>query len=260
MMNRENIFEHIEAYLAGELTEAEKTAFEKEIAADNELAEEVALQKDTHKILEVFAQNTYKEKLRDIDAKIESEGKVKPLWQRMAQSRIYSIAAVILILIASAYVWQAIRLDTGRIADQAFQPYMNIVNVKGDNPNIDDLLQSGVSAYQDGNYAQAIEDLTKVLAESPDNSMAAFYLGTALVANGQPKESIQYLEKAKTSSLFSFVTDWYLGLAHLKAGNIDQAEAIFQTIANDPDSDKQNEAKEIMGKLNSFWRNLPGIG
>ena len=226
------------------------------------MAEEVQLQKDTHKILDVFAQNAYKEKLKEIDAKLENnsqEAKTISFTERMAKSRIYSIAAVILLLIATSYIWLSVNLNPARIAEDAYEPYPNILTVKGDN-NIDQLLQDGVRAYKAEDFDKAISSLEEVLKADPDEKNAAFYLGLTKISNNQSEEAIPLLKIAKSSPKFEAITDWFIGLAHLKSGNTEEAKTIFEVIANDPANDKQKEAQEILGKLDSFWKFLPGVG
>ena len=54
--------------------------------------------------------------------------------------------------------------------------------------------------FQSRRYEEAASELRSVLAVHPDNATALFFLGFVLVANNQPEDAIQVLEKAASVS------------------------------------------------------------
>jgi hypothetical protein len=56
-MDNEELFDKIETYLIGQMTETERVAFEKQIATDDNLAMEVAFQRLDHDTMNVLKRN-----------------------------------------------------------------------------------------------------------------------------------------------------------------------------------------------------------
>ncbi|MEZ4774376.1 MAG: tetratricopeptide repeat protein [Bacteroidia bacterium] len=264
MANKEQMTEQIEAYLAEEMTPEERAAFEVQIRDDQTLAEEVKLHRQTHKLLELYTQVDYKEKLRRIDAAMEAapEGKTIPLSGRknIFSHPVFRAAAVILLLLASSWVLLFYRYDPDRIASEQFEPYRDVITYKGDVLPSDSLILAAMARYNMKDYADARQTLEKTLAQYPDLADARFYLAMSLLAEGEAAASIGHLQQLTSNSKYGEVSEWYLALAWLKAGDRDKAVAVLQKIANNPGHGYKEKAGALLQNLTSIWWSVPGVG
>ena len=260
MANDDTLFTRIEAYLAEQMTKEEQLAFEKEIESDASLAEEVNLQRDTHAILNLNNQVAWKEKLKVLDAKIEtemvSEKKVQriPLWSRTYMRA----AAVILLLITSGYFFIRSSYNDQHLIGQAFDPYPDILTVKG-GEDTEDILPQAMAVYNQKNYQTAIPMFQQLLSDKLHEEDVRFYLANALMATNQPAEALPLLdETVSLNTKYNEVAPWLAALACLQAEITDACMQRLEAIANS-ESFYAAQAKDLLSKLDSPWRALPGI-
>jgi TolB-like protein/DNA-binding winged helix-turn-helix (wHTH) protein/tetratricopeptide (TPR) repeat protein len=92
---------------------------------------------------------------------------------------------------------------------------------------LDPLGLSGVSLgwilLLDRRYEEAVRELRSVVSVQPDLAWANWYLGFALIGNGQPEEAIPVLEKSVSQTNRSPGTVGMLSMAYAKAGRRDEA-------------------------------------
>lgn len=264
MANKDQMTEQIEAYLAEEMTPQERAAFEAQMRGDETLAAEVKLHRQTHKLLELYTQVDYKEKLRRIDAAMDGapEGKTISFTGRktIIQHPLFRIAAVVLFLAASAWVLLAYQYDAARIGTAQFEPYRDVITYKGDAVPSDSLILAAMARYNMKDYAEARQTLEKALKQSPDLADARFYLAMSLLAEGEATEAIGHLQQLTSNSKYGEVSEWYLALAWLKAGNRDQAVSVLQKIAANNGHGYKEKAEALLQNLTSFWWAVPGVG
>ncbi|MEO0469722.1 MAG: hypothetical protein AAF206_08890 [Bacteroidota bacterium] len=242
------MFEQIEAYLAGELTADEKTAFEHQLQTDPQLAEEVALQRDTHQLLDLYQQVSYKEKLKVIDAELQATPaapKVVPLFQRRG---FQLAAAAVMILVVAAFLLGRGGKSANQIAQEAFSPYPNLMTLKGES-NLDSIMSLGLTAYSVASYPTAIEELRLVVSQQNDNTDAVFYLGLSLLSDKQFTAAIQHLAPLKGDAKYGQTASWYLALAYLFDENVDQGENTLKEIVATPSHAYKDKASGILEKL-----------
>jgi len=248
----DQIFEHIEAYLEGTLSDKERLTFEKELAKDPKLKEEYLLQKDTHQLLNLHGQLAYKEKLKVLDKQIEAEGKTismrKPLWQ----ANWFRVAAVFLVLVVSSYFWINQQYNRDILLQSAFQPYDDVLTGRGS----DSPLQMAMQAYNQGKYQEASEAFASILDEDPQNLDAIFYRGVSLLALGNGKEASPYLEQVANSAKYSESGRWYKVLACFETLDQDQCMHELGLLAGETGHPYQQKAEVLYEKLTSFWAKL----
>jgi tetratricopeptide (TPR) repeat protein len=94
--------------------------------------------------------------------------------------------------------------------------------------------QSGCSADSDrmaeiralqqaGQFADSIDGLRRVLAETPELPEASYRLGVALARTGNPSRSVWALEKASESNEFSIPANLELASVHFGLGNFEES-------------------------------------
>ena len=94
----------------------------------------------------------------------------------------------------------------------------------------------GVTEGRLGNYDAAVTDLRTVMDAKPDLSQGALELGVALVETGNFKEAIDWLAKAQQVPALDADASFYLGIAQMRAGDLDAARSNFErAIQRKPD-------------------------
>lgn len=232
----ENTFEKIEAYLAGELSEAETRAFEAEIRADKALAEEVALQRDTHQLLALGNQLEYKAKLKALDGEMQAQKVVRPLF---GNARIWLAAAAIIIAV-SAVIWTMGGSSTGVYGNE-FSPYPDLTSTRKDTLND---LRTGMIAYSKGQYEIAIDYLENFAEKEPEADYVHLYMGNAFLALKQYDKAIAELQEV-SSSAWKQPAEWYLLLAYGANGEKEKASELKEKIAGDENHAYKEKAAEL---------------
>ncbi|MCB0579326.1 MAG: hypothetical protein KDD10_08475 [Phaeodactylibacter sp.] len=101
-MNKEQLYETIEAYLEGKLPAEERRAFEQEIAADPELKMEVALHRRMHQELGKSGKAERRQQLQQIARDFPLEGK-----GRKSVFRLLPVWGAVAAAIVAAVIWWA---------------------------------------------------------------------------------------------------------------------------------------------------------
>lgn len=97
----------------------------------------------------------------------------------------------------------------------------------------------GISYYRTGRFKQAEAALLTALARKPDLSEAQFWLGSTLIAEGQPEAAVPYLRSASKASSLGVESDALLLKAYRAA-----AENSYRRVARlAPDSARDHEIK-----------------
>ena len=82
MMNGKNeTFELIERYLAGDLSPGEKASFEERLRMEKTLAEQLEKQRRTHKATDIYTQLQTIEKIKTIQQRVDNSKKQKLLFK-----------------------------------------------------------------------------------------------------------------------------------------------------------------------------------
>src|SRR5690606_8455444 len=208
-------FGRIENYLQGKMTALEKKEFETELESDQELKQEVAIQKELQLSIE---DGGLKESLDDIHDAVMPELK-------SARNNWLAIAAGFAILIAAG-VW-ALNLQSP--TDSLFAEY-NTVDPSLPVPmsaSADYIFHDAMVDYKAGKYEKSIEKWTALSAQNPENFTITYYLGASFFNQEKYTEALPYFEKVMmdSNSKFQAKAQWYTVLSWLKTEN---TEAIKQ--------------------------------
>ncbi|MDX2246953.1 MAG: tetratricopeptide repeat protein [Bacteroidia bacterium] len=262
MAKRDQLSEQIEAYLAGEMTPEEKTSFETQIRTDEVLAAELRLHQGTHKLLNLYTQIDYKEKLQrlDVEGDLKEKTKVVPFATRLFRHPVFRAAAVILVLVACAWTLLIFQYDPERVGTAQFEPYRDVITYKGDTSPSDSLILAAMAQYNRKEYAAARETLEKTLGQYPDLADARFYLAMCLLAQNEPAEATAHLQQLTHNDKYGEVSEWYLVLAWLKAGNRRQSLEVLDTILSNPGHGYREKAENLHQKLTGWGWRIPGVG
>ncbi len=234
----------IEKYLSGLMTAAEQEAFEASFQDDPLLEAELReylLAKGS-----IFQAGLEAEKAK-LDALFdEADSDVEPgsagnhpfrpqLW--------LSIAAAVLLLMVAGYFF----LGNKPQPEELFATYYEAPAAPEQMgaPGIDSLLQLAHGHFNQQNYPEAIQLYTQV-TQLNGRAESWQYLAYSYLAQGKSQLAIEaFLNDTQPTDM----SEWYLALAYLQAGNSDQARESLQAITSDPNHDFQQKAEELLSKL-----------
>jgi tetratricopeptide (TPR) repeat protein len=161
----------------------------------------------------------------------------------------YRVAAVLLIAVSVLLYLFSQKPQHENLFEKYFKPYPNIISItRGENSEM--RLKQGLVEYEFGNYQEAIPIFEQVSRSEPQNATAQFYLGIAQLCLNQTDPAIAQLQRVISIGENPFVepAQWYLGLAALKSGNLDQANAIFDNLRAESRNYKQ-QSSELLNSL-----------
>ena len=223
--------ERIEAYLLGELSEAERLAFEEEMQKDEALKAEVEQAEAVHKLVVQESRQELKSRLHEIR---EEGPPAKPL--RSGFSRPLAIAATVVVLLVSAmalYFLLNNTSDEGLYA-KYYEPHPNMLTTMGEQ-NPDQSLILAMDQYDQGNYQAALEHFQDYPEDGPYSIQVKLYTGVSYLELDQPEEALVVFSSFDHNNqfLFNHLFLWYEALTQLRLENysacrklLDQLEAV----------------------------------
>lgn len=133
-----------------------------------------------------------------------------------------------------------------------FHPYKDDTlepSVRGDaEPSPSEVFQQ---RYWVGDYRAALDVFEAMGATAQNNDNLLFLKANCLLATGSAGEAVPLLENIirNDRSRFTAQAPWYLALSRLESGQEQQARALFQSIAADPNSPRQADALRLLESL-----------
>lgn len=162
----------------------------------------------------------------------------------------YAIAAIFLLALVSAFYLLQEKPLPERAYAQYFKIYPNtlplIRSESGSN-----LFRQAMMEYELENFSNSLIILNKLIAWEPENDAAHFYAGMCQLISGEPQPAAKHFETIlqNTRSKLFDAAHWYFGLSLLKRGNLNEAEAVFQSVPEVSKFKKQSE--EILNYLSN---------
>lgn len=241
--------ENIRSLVNGELDEPARKTLLGQAQADPRVADELAFGRSLARALrhrELTAARAV------LSAVMAEEGFPPPGTTGGGRRRAWTGAAVLVaLLLAGAWFWAdsagVFDSPTRKIGRAALQPLENVLFLPNDGPALADL-QSGMAAYEAGQYAEAARRLDAYARRNPDNAVRV-YLGVAHLMSGQAKKAIPPLAVAAQSSEppIREAGLWYLALAYLENDDPGAARQALESIP--PDGIYGAQARELLKKL-----------
>jgi len=254
-MNRVKYTEWIDSYVEGELGDAGRKNFEAELSTNRDLALEYHLEKDMGKIL---AQDD----LLDFRAKCMSAQNEVNLSSRkfvkvVQFTRRYWYAAASMLLIALITGGLILLNPGGYSAEKLFKMYYKSGETIGVSRSGNVNMVEALRYFTKNDFQNAENLFDKILANDPQNIAVMYYSGISNIEIKNYPKAILMFESIilDGDNLYTENAEWYLGLSHLAAGQVDQANIKFQEIASSPGHYYSNDAKSILEKIGENDKN-----
>jgi tetratricopeptide (TPR) repeat protein len=239
----------IERYNAGEMNEAEKIWFLKELNNNEKLRNEVELRKQTDMLLKSHNIIQLRNKLSEIESKRAAEKPVKNPAKRMSLRYAAVIAGFILVGSITLY-FNGRSLTNDEILDRFYKSYEVTSPSRSQQAILNSDYSTAIEYYNVHDYRNAALYFSKVLNTDPK------YMESTML-NGISSFEVKNYPDAKSSfikviddnnNLFIEDAQWYLALCYLKTDNQDKAVAHFSAIINS-ESIYKKDARHIMRKI-----------
>lgn len=269
-MENNAYIERIHRYLADNMDEKDKAAFEEEMHTNEELEQDVKLEAKLLSGIALVGDQALKSTIANTQQHLTNQqffdqGKVVSIQsfsKRIIMKKIVSIAAVAVVLIG--IVWwgffrQPATPDTAKLFADNFKPEATmskaiVANLgshgfASDSMSTADSLRTALVLYDAGKYPEAMVALDTFLVNHPANDTAQFYLGMTHLNESRYARAVEILSPISASETSAFRLDamWYLGLCYFKVeGGFSKAEDIFNQLAVNAESKDQQAAKGIL--------------
>jgi tetratricopeptide (TPR) repeat protein len=235
----QELLETVERHLNKTMSKQEALDFELRLAEDPQFRTHVA---DIKTLLLGIGNQSLKERLDEFhealpESQMESSnGKTKStmLWGKFA--------AAILIFAAIGGFWWFSTTQNERLYAEYFTPDPGLPTTMSSSTNFE--FYDAMVDYKQGNYKIAIEKWELLESKQPGNDTLNYFLGVARLANKDEVAAIAFLEKSTQHPDFVLIQDayYYLGLAYLKAGQIEKAKLNLT-------KSKLEDSKELLSKI-----------
>ncbi len=234
--------DQLTAYVENNLPEAERFRVEKHLV-DCELCSDAVEGLASSPDLGVERSIIYA-----LSRKIRKQFAQAPALQKTAKLY-YAIAAVIIFgIISLLFLFTRNQLHESLFAEY-YKPFPNTIPIVR-SQDAGNLLQQAMWAYEKRSYTEASKHLQDLLDQEPENVLAHFYLGNALLFLNRPGQAVSHFQKIRYQNNHKLQehVEWYLGLAYLKLREIERARTIFAEI-NARNGTYQKQSRELLDRL-----------
>lgn len=242
-MNDSN-FDRIESYLFGQMTAAARAAFERELAENPALANELALQKAEHRAMELMLQQDLRDNMAawQLEKKQADENRSQ---MRVGFSRrqIMQWAAAASVVLVAGFWWLSVRqLDPAALLDDS------ATAMKGSSADVPAALAPAFEAMKKEDFATAIT-LLEAAQTDPDFGETARLLRAECYfrLKNYDAAAAQMLPVAQspTAPENGEKAEWMLLLAHWAKGDKKEAARWRDKILADPGHTFRKEAERV---------------
>lgn len=240
-------FNDIAKYAEGEMNADELSAFERVLASDESLQQQLALYREVHSSLQQHVhadaqrdqlQHTMRSLRGEFFSADAKRGKVISM-----KKFLLGAAAAAAILIAVIMMWPPDKADLYATFSETSMPPGSERGVAADSAII-----RAAEAFNKKDYATAVNLLQRVKQQDTTDNFVKFYYGVALLQAGRLSEArILFNQLYAGQSAFVFEAAWYQALGYLKEGNEALCREWLKKIPADVPEYKK--AQELLRKL-----------
>jgi tetratricopeptide (TPR) repeat protein len=233
----------IERYNAGEMNEAEKQWFLKELDGNPGLREEVALRGKTDNVLKRHEIIRLRNKLSEIDKSRRSLVPHKTTGKRLPISIAAALAG--LIIISSITFFGTRHVTNDEIINQYYKTYEGISISRSSQTAASNDYSTGLEYYNIHDYKNAALYFSKALKVDPENMESTMFYGTSSFEVSNYPEAQRSFTKVidNNNNLFMEDAEWYLALCYVRTNEMKKATHELETIKNSRSIYSRNAAK-----------------
>jgi tetratricopeptide (TPR) repeat protein len=240
---------YIERYNCGEMSESEKTWFEKELKGNEKLRNEVNLRKQTDNIL----RNQDILSLRSKLSRIEMERKAVRPTPRFSRGKVFKSAAAItiLVILGSITVFNRGNLSSDDLLMPFDKPYQPSAGQRSMQININEDFDQGLEYFNTSDYRNAALYFTKVVEANPKDMAATLLNGISNYEDTQYAEAkvsfVKVIDNDK--NLYIDHAQWYLAECYIRTDEKEKAVKLLETIKSEGGFYSKN-ARKLLRTLN----------
>lgn len=247
------ILEHIDDYFTGNLTEAERAAFEEKCESDPGFAKEVAFYVATRTELKSAVHEEKRTEFAEMHKTLSSTqpaemGKVKTMY------RFWAAAAACLVFLGLGWLFfkdSFIKDQPSRLASEYIAKNIETSGVSMGGGNKDGL-DAGIAAFNNKDYSAATRIFQALVTQQDKSAEAMKYLGfISLVKGDYEKAILQFDTLAQQPGLYANPGLFYKAVTLMKRsadGDAAKAKLILQEVI-DKNLPGSNEAKAWITNL-----------
>ncbi|GAB5398876.1 MAG: hypothetical protein Aureis2KO_04610 [Aureisphaera sp.] len=238
----QELFETIEGYLQGTLSDAKKIEFEGSLHNDPKLQQKVD---DIKTLLSGIETAAFKEKMNDFHDTLGAQNTlVSETPEKSNRGKRYLIAGIAAsaAILAMLYFGSPNNNSTEALFNRNFQPDPGLPTTMG--ATNDFSFYDAMVDYKKGDFASAITKW-EALPEGTKGDTLTYFLGVAQLAHESEAQAIDYLKglSQKPDNPFGTETYYYLGMAYLKQGDVENAKKALS-------SSGTTQALKVLAELN----------
>lgn len=226
--------EHIERYINKTMTLEESAAFEKKLESNLDFKKQV---EDIETILLGIETQALKEKLEEFHNELPETDIPSKEPSKLKYLNFTKLVAAAAILIAAGSFWYFSESSNTNLYSKFYTPDPGLPTTMS---TTDDFtFYDAMVNYKRKDYMLALSKWESLLKNKPENDTLNYFIGSAYLAKGDENQAIPYLllVSQNEKSIFKNEAFYYLGLAYLKAENIELAKKNlkFSTMDNSKD-------------------------
>lgn len=233
--------ESIEQYLLGETSTEERLAFETKMESDNVWAAKV---NEVKLLLAGIETSSLKERLDNYHINVKknhpqtSGGKIISM-----RFKLLAAASVALLTAMSVWLFTMKENKYEKLYNAYYKPDPGLMSAMGASDNY--LFNKAMLDYKTGEYKKAIGEWSKLKDGLPQNDTLNYFLGVAQQADGNSAAAIALLKSMAMDTAKPFYKDacWYIGLALVKQGTVNEAIPYLEKSARPESSELINKLK-----------------
>lgn len=239
--------EQIDRYLDGEMSSAERLAFEQTVAQNPELAQGLELNRQINETLADKQEAQLLHTIQQLRRSTQHQAK-----RLFLVPRTLRWAAAMLLLVVVALVLRFFLAPPTN--EQLFAKYyvpqtLNLTEMSAEVPAAN--LQQALQTYKDGDKMAALPLFEAYLQSEPAHWEVRLAYANALLETDQASAAIpEYDRIIQSGSSFKQEAEWHKALALLQQGNPTASKEILANIVAQPAHDFKNPAQLLLAQLN----------
>jgi len=223
----------IERYNAGEMSDAEKLWFKKELEDNENLRKEVYVRKRTDEVLNNKNIISLRNKLSDIEKMRSANIPVK-----RSKKSAYVKAAIIIavvVLTGSITMFPGRNLNNEEILSRYYKEYKPVTGQRSVVTKVNENFAQAQEFFESHDYKNAALYFNKVVEDNPRDMSATLLNGISNYEDKKYREARQSFGKVidDNNNLYIDQAQWYLALCYLQTDENDKALKLLEIIRNE---------------------------